>query len=150
MRPLLLGAPLLAVILLAACSSDDEGGGKVNVVLREWAIDTDVSSLPEGDIEFEVKNEGPDEDHEMVIIRTDLAPDKLPIGADGSVDEKAGGVTAVKEIQEFEAGRKSGATFTLDPGKYVLICNRVDERDGEKMVHYQKGMRTAFTVTAGP
>jgi hypothetical protein len=66
------------------------------------------------------------------------------------VDEKAGGVTAVKEIQEFEAGRKSGATFTLDPGKYVLICNLVDERNGEKMAHYQKGMHTAFTVTASP
>jgi len=34
----------------------------------------------------------------------------------------------------------------LDAGNYVLICNIVEEEDGETVSHYQEGMRTPFTV----
>lgn len=148
MRYVLLAVSLLAAIgLLAGCSSEDKGGGKVNVTLKEWAIEVSVTSVPKGDVQFEVRNTGPDENHELAIVRTDLAPDKLPTKDDGSVDEKAGGVELVKRIQSFETDRTVGATYTLDPGKYVLIDNLVTDTDGTKVSHYQKGMRAPLTVT---
>ncbi len=149
MRYVLLAVSLLAAIgLLAGCSSEDKGGGKVNVILKEWAIEVSVTSVPKGDVQFEVRNTGPDENHELAIVRTDLAPDKLPTKDDGSVDEKAGGVDVVKRIQSFETDNTVGATYTLDPGKYVLIDNLVIDKDGQKVSHYQKGMRAALTVAA--
>ncbi len=138
---------LLAILAFAACSSADKGGGQVNVTLGEWAIKTDVSSLPHGDIEFNIKNDGPDLKHELKIIRTDFAPDKLPTQDDGSVNEGAAGIDVRKKVQEIETGDRDSRTFTLDAGKYVLVCNLVTEQNGQKTSHYKEGMRIALTVT---
>jgi len=146
-RLLAIATVLLAVLALAACSSADKGGGKVSVTLAEWALKTDVSSLPHGDIEFNIKNDGPDLKHELKIIRTDFAPDKLPAQDDGSVNEDAAGIEVLKKVQEIETGDSDSRTFTLAAGKYVLICNLVTEQSGQKTSHYKQGMRIAFTVT---
>ncbi len=139
--------PLIAVsVLFAACSGDKGGGGKVKLDLGEWAVTPNVTSVANGDVTFDIDNKGPDHQHELVIIRTDFAPDKLPTKDDGSADAEAAGVDVVGQIQKVETGDKGSGTFTLDPGKYILICNLVDEQDGQKIVHYQKGMRVAFTA----
>ncbi len=147
MRLIVIVPALLAVLAFAACSSEDKGGGKVIVTLGEWAMKTDVSSLPHGDIEFAIKNEGPDLRHELKIIRTDVAADKLPTKDDGSVNEGAAGIEVLKKVQEIEAGDRDSRTFTLEAGKYVLICNLVTGQNGQKTSHYAKGLRAAFTVT---
>ncbi len=147
MRLIVIVPVVLAVLAFAACSSTDKGGGKVSVTLREWAITTDVSSLPHGDIEFNIKNEGPDLKHEMKIIRTDVAPDKLPTKDDGSVNEDAAGIEVLKRVQGIETGDNDSRTFTLEAGKYVLVCNLVTDQNGQQTSHYAKGLRAAFTVT---
>lgn len=146
MRASLLPPLIVAFLLFAACSNDKGDGGKVKVDLSEWAITPNVASVENGDVTFDISNKGPDHNHQLVIIRTDFAPDKLPTKDDGSVDKGAAGVDVVGEIHEVEPGDDGSGIFTLDPGKYALICNLVDERDGEKFVHYQKGLRVAFTA----
>ncbi len=141
---------LMAATLLAFTACGDSGkGGEVDIVLKEWAVEPAVDTLPEGPITINTKNEGPDEDHELVIIRTDFAPDQLPTKSDGSVDEGGSGLDVKGTIREVEPGDDNSGSYTLDPGKYVFICNRVNDIDGKKTAHYAQGMYAAFTVTAG-
>jgi uncharacterized cupredoxin-like copper-binding protein len=141
---------LLLTIALAGCSSSTPasspsgGSTTVNATLQEWAILLDQSSVPAGSITFAVTNEGPDEVHEIVVIKTDLAPNKLPTDDTGSVIEDAAGVENVGEIGDLATGATENLTLDLAAGSYVLICN-IYTADTHQS-HYAMGMRTAFTV----
>jgi uncharacterized cupredoxin-like copper-binding protein len=133
-----------ALSLVAAGCSDDET--TVDVTVQEFAVIPASTSAPAGDVTFDVTNEGPDDTHEFVVFKTDLAPDALPTAADGSVDEAGEGVELIDEIEDIAVGDTPTLTVTLDAGSYVFICNIVEEEGGETIAHYQQGMRVAFTV----
>jgi uncharacterized cupredoxin-like copper-binding protein len=116
----------------------------VNVTLQEWAVVPDVESAPAGEITFAVTNDGPDDVHEFVILRTDLDPGDLPTDATGAVDEAGAGMEVIDEIEDLAVGDTQEVTVTLEAGSYVLICN-VYSAD-EQEAHYAEGMRIAFTV----
>ncbi len=148
-------ATVAALSLVAAgCSDDDEGGETaatgggttVDVTVQEFAVIPASSSAPAGDVTFDVTNKGPDDTHEFVVFKTDLAPDALPTAADGSVDEEGEGVELIDEIEDIAVGDTPTLTVSLDAGSYVFICNIVEEEGGETIAHYQQGMRVAFTV----
>ena len=103
-------------------------------------------SAPAGEVTFNVGNVGPEDTHEFVIFRTDLAPDALPTAPDGSVDEEGEGVELIDEIEDIAVGATPTLTVSLDAGSYVLICNIVEDEGDETIVHYQQGMWTGFTV----
>jgi uncharacterized cupredoxin-like copper-binding protein len=136
----LIGLPL--VIGLVACGTTTT----VDVSLREFSIAPSVASAPAGTVTFEVTNDGPNDVHEFVVVRTDLAPDALPTDADGSVLEDGEGMEVINEIEDLAVGASETLMLTLEAGSYVLICNIVEEEDGETEAHYALGMRTAFTV----
>jgi len=176
----LLGTGLLvAAISLGAiaCGDDDDDGGDggdqptatesaaetpeegvINVNLTEYIVAPSPESAPAGTVTFTAKNIG-GEDHELVVIKTDLAEDELPTSEDGGVDEAGEGIDVIGEIEEFPAGEEQTASFELEAGAYVLICNIVEtavvhegdatpsEPDGEPFSHYAEGMHAAFTVT---
>ena len=52
--------------------------GDVTVTMKDFSITTSAASFPAGDITFGIQNDGPSA-HEFVIIRTDDAPDALPV-----------------------------------------------------------------------
>jgi uncharacterized cupredoxin-like copper-binding protein len=119
------------------------GATTVDVTLREWAIDIGQTSLPAGETYFLATNAGA-EAHEMVVIRTDDAPDALP-NNNGKVPEEA--VDMLGEIEPFSPGSKASTVLELTPGHYVMICNIVEvEENGDIESHYLEGMRTEFTV----
>lgn len=152
-RPALALALVIAVAAVAAaCSSGSSSPSaapstsapaSVEVTLQEWAVVPASASVPAGSVTFTAKNIGPNDAHEMVVLRTDLAPGALPTQADGSIDEEGAGVTLVGEVEEVAVGTTKTVTLDLAAGKYVLLCNIVD---GDE-VHYRLGMRTAFEVT---
>lgn len=116
---------------------------QVAVTLKEWSVDTDRATVPAGTAYFLATNAG-GEAHEFVVIRTDLAPGALP-QKNGKVPEDD--VDMLGEIEPFSPGSKASIALELEPGNYVLICNRTEvEKDGEVESHYLKGMHTAFTV----
>jgi uncharacterized cupredoxin-like copper-binding protein len=116
----------------------------VNVALKEFSITPEQSTVTAGPVYFHAANEGA-EAHEMVVIRTDLAPDELPVDDDGRVPEDQ--VSIVGEIEPFAAGSDASITLDLQPGHYVLICNILEKEESGKLEsHYQEGMRTALTV----
>jgi uncharacterized cupredoxin-like copper-binding protein len=144
MRLHLWQAPFLAAaVALPACGG---GGGTVEVGLSEFAVAVQPASVGAGEITFEVTNNGPNDPHEFVVVRTDLPVDQLPTKEDGSYDETAAGAEVIDEIEEFEVGRTESITLDLEPGAYVLLCNLVEEEDGKLEAHYAEGMRAPFTV----
>lgn len=134
-----------AIVSLALLASACGGGGEtVDITLQEFAVGADPSSVDAGEVTFDVTNEGPEDTHEFVIIRTDLGPTELPTDETGAVDEAGAGIEAVDEIEDIPVGESEELTVDLDAGSYVLICNIYDEDEQES--HYQEGMRTSFTV----
>jgi uncharacterized cupredoxin-like copper-binding protein len=125
-----------------ATATEEMAATTVNVTLQEFSVNPDASSAPAGDVTFSVTNEGPDDVHEFVVIKTDLAPDALPTAEDGSVDEEGEGIEVIDEIEDVPVGEIQEVTVHLDAGAYVLICNIVEEDEA----HYAMGMRTGFTV----
>lgn len=129
---------------VAPAESMAAGGTTVNVTLQEWAVLPDAETAPAGDVTFVVTNEGPDDVHEFVIIRTDLDPGDLPTDATGAVDEAGEGIEVIDEIEDIAVGDTAEVSATLEAGSYVLICNIYSEDEQE--AHYAEGMRIAFTV----
>jgi uncharacterized cupredoxin-like copper-binding protein len=84
-----------------------------------------------------VSNEGPTT-HELVVVRTELPAEGLPISADGlTVDEE--GVEEVDELHGLDDGTTDRLVVRLTPGPYVFFCNF----EG----HYLAGMRAEVEVT---
>ncbi len=117
----------------------------VGVTLQEWAVVPDADSVAAGPVTFSVINNGPEDVHEFVILRTDLDPGALPTDGTGAVTEEAEGMEVVDEIEDLAIGATEEVTATLTAGKYVLLCNVYSAEEQE--AHYQLGMRTPFTVT---
>jgi uncharacterized cupredoxin-like copper-binding protein len=116
---------------------------QVEVTLREWEISPSVDSVEAGEIYFLVENAGPEDAHEFVVIRTDLAPGALPL-VEGRVPEDD--VDLLDEIEPFAPDSSASLTIDLEAGSYVFICNIAEIEDGELESHYELGMRVAFTV----
>lgn len=119
----------------------------VNVNLTEWIVSAEPASLPAGSLTFDAKNISGATEHELLIIKTDLPEDGLPVKADGSYDSAAAGAEQIDEIESFPAGTEQSKTLDLAAGNYVLICNLLTEgATGATASHYANGMHAAFTV----
>lgn len=150
----LLAATAALSLALVGCSAagtsptPDGGGGAttVAVTLSEWSVAPDSSSAAAGEITFEVTNDGPDDIHEFVVIKTDLDPAELPVDENGMVLEDGEGIEEIMgEIEDIPIGETHELALTLEAGSYVLLCNIWDDTEGE--AHYTMGMRTPFTVS---
>lgn len=154
-----LAAVSVIALAIAACStgtgspspaaaSPSVAGGEgttIQVALQEWSVLPASDSAPAGNVTFQVTNTGPEDEHELVVLKTDLDPGALPVDANGAVTEGGEGIVVVDEIEDVAVGATPELTVPLSAGKYVLLCNIYDET--EKEAHYKMGMRTAFTVT---
>ncbi len=125
--------------------AEGEAATEVHGELTEFAITLDKTSVPAGLVKFEVVNDGA-EPHEIAIVRGE-DPAALPVTADGAVDDAAIGDALIGEIEPFASGRECAGTFNLTPGTYVILCNIVEEEDGEQESHFKEGMLTTITVT---
>jgi len=143
-RNLLTVVPMLglALLALAACGGGGNTVSPDNAVVRVTEVDMsmklDTAAVPAGKVTFVVVN--PDKvKHEVVLLKTDKAPDALVMRSGESKVDEAASAENVGEV-EVEAGTTGSVTLELTPGKYVLICNVVD--------HYKAGMYSAFVVKA--
>ena len=146
---LLIAVGLLTAVLtigVIACGGEEEGA-EVKVNLTEYIVAPKPKSVAAGTVTINAKNIGGTE-HELVVIRTDLALDGLPTTDTGAVDESGEGVEVIDRIQKFAPGGEESITVDLAPGAYVLVCNVVQETArGGTVSHYQEGMEAAFEVT---
>jgi uncharacterized cupredoxin-like copper-binding protein len=128
---------LLAATALAGCSG---GPSKVDVSLTTYKITLSTDSVKAGEVTFHVTNNAADQVHEFVVFKTDLPEDQLPLTAENIVDEAGAGITFINEVEDVAQGTSKDLTVTLEPGRYVLLCNTAEN------LHYQHGMHIVFTV----
>ncbi len=128
-----IGLFLLAAVLLAACSS---APSKINVDLTTYKLAPTSNTAKAGNVTFTIKNLATDAVHEMLIVKTDLAPDKLPLLSPAKVDEDK--IDIVGKMEDIPVGQGGDLTVSLPAGNYVLICNV----DG----HYTAGMHVPLIV----
>ncbi len=131
---------LMVVVLLSAFALAGCGPSKVDVSLTTYKITLSTDSAKAGKVVFHVTNDATDLVHEFVIFKTDLPEDGLPLTAENIVDEEGAGITFIDEVEDVEQGTSKELTVTLEPGRYVLLCNTA------KNNHYMRGMHTVFTV----
>ena len=118
----------------AAGSTTATASGPIAVSLKEWSIELSAPTARAGALVFNARNEGK-VPHDLVVVRTDLAPNALPTTS-GLVDETK--VTVVARTDQLTPGDGKRLSVELSAGKYVLICNVIG--------HYNSGQFAAFTV----
>jgi uncharacterized cupredoxin-like copper-binding protein len=126
----------LLVVSCAQPAADAPAGSQVVAELADSKITVNVPSVKAGRIKIGVRNLGTME-HSFLVLKTDLAQDKLPTDPASAKAKEDG---KVGEIASIPAGKSASVTIDLVPGKYVFICNIAG--------HYQLGMHTGFTVDA--
>jgi uncharacterized cupredoxin-like copper-binding protein len=109
-------------------------GGPLSVALSEWSVKPASASVAAGKVTMKVTNSGATP-HELMIVKTDTAHDKLEEGAGVADETKYPPLARTKQLNN---GQSEDLTADLTPGKYVLLCNVSG--------HYDLGMHTAFSV----
>jgi hypothetical protein len=136
---LVLAALALAVPLAVARRHEaTPRGTPVDVLLEDFKVRQDAAVVPAGTVSFRILNHGPTT-HQLLVVRTDRAPDKLPLQRDGlTVNEDAPGMDFLDEAQGLDIDDRKTLVLRLAPGNYVLYCNL----EG----HYLGGMYAALTI----
>lgn len=122
-------------------SSEAVGEREVRVELSNWEVSPSKSSIEAGQVTFTVVHVEEDHGHgdgeagrihDLAVLR------KLP---DGTYE-------LVARTPELATGEEATLTVDLEPGEYELVCDVVEEVDGETISHTREGMRATFTVTS--
>jgi uncharacterized cupredoxin-like copper-binding protein len=125
------------VVLICACSAapaDTSETPNLIVDLSDFKVVADHPTIAAGHVVIGIRNHA-SMLHELVVIKTDLAPDQLPVdGATAKAKEDG----KVGELLNIAAGASRKLVLELAPGTYVLICNIAG--------HYQLGMRVGLEV----
>jgi uncharacterized cupredoxin-like copper-binding protein len=113
-------------------------GTPVNVRLEDFKVQRDAAVVPAGTVSLRILNQGPTS-HQLIVVRTDRAPDKLPLQRDGlTVNEEAPGIELVDEVGGLDIDDRQTLVLDLAAGNYVMYCNL----EG----HYLGGMHATLTV----
>jgi uncharacterized cupredoxin-like copper-binding protein len=122
------GIGVMTAVVLLGCGGADLGeksgaGQHLDVILRDFAIEPQRQVVRPGLTDFRAFNEGPTV-HELILVRTDLAPDDLLLQADGlTAVEEAPTVEFMVADEGIDLDERGGFQAKLTPGKYVLYCN---------------------------
>ena len=137
MRRILL-AGLLPLLVAAACApaapEADITKGQIRADLKEYVVGLTSATVRAGQVTFIARNIGTSA-HDLIVIKTDLAADKLPV--DGPT-QKARTDGRVDGVEEVPPGQNRNLRIDLPAGHYLVICN--------VPTHYQLGMRTELNV----
>ena len=129
---------VLAILASSACAAagpaDTSEVPSIYVDISDYKIVTDHPTIAGGHVVVGIRNHAAMA-HELKVIKTDLAPDQLPVD---SATAKANEDGKVGELLNIAAGASRKLVLELTPGKYVLICNIAG--------HYQLGMRVGLEV----
>ncbi len=128
-------ATILVVYELATYATGPSGD--VAVSLTNFRIGM-TPTLTAGRHTLAVSNDGT-VDHEVVMFRTDLPANALPVDANGKVDEELPLLHGVADSgAPLAPGAGRSVPTQLSPGHYVAVCNLPG--------HYRLGMRLDLNV----
>lgn len=117
--------------ILGACGGGPPLPSTVDVQLHSFAIEANTPRVKAGKVTFNALNKANDTQHELIVVKTDLAPDALPYdtAAGRLVEDK---IDSMGEIADIDAGKSGTVTLDLKPGRYLLLCNIA--------THFKNGM----------
>ena len=133
-----LGAAVVAVVIAYALKGSDLPSGDVQASTVDFKV-VMPTRLAAGKHTIGYIDNG-SVPHEIVIFKTALPANQLPLRANGDVNEDSPLLTNVADSGDAlkPGGAKSFSTATLAPGHYVAVCNLPG--------HYRLGMRLTVTV----
>jgi uncharacterized cupredoxin-like copper-binding protein len=125
---------VLAIAVTSCGGSGSGATGDVSITLKDFSLTATPGTFAAGPVSFDIENDGPSV-HEFVVLRTDDAPDALPV-ENGVIPEDQ--IDLIDEVEDLAPGTNSSLDVNLDAGAYVLVCNLP--------AHYEQGMFAAFIV----
>ncbi len=131
------GVLLGAALLSTGCAGGSSDLSSLPIDLNEWQVIPNRTSVQAGKVKITAKNRGSVE-HEVVVLKTDLAPGALLTRGDKVDEDRAGDNIGEIEEDELQPGKTMSRTFNLPAGKYALVCNVGG--------HYASGMYAPLTV----
>ena len=141
-RVVLVSVGVFAIVAFASCGETSDADKDITgylIVLDEWNIKgrggMPLPAVRAGTLDITVRNSGTTL-HELIILKTNLEIDSLPVDNQVVQEKKAGEV--IGEVEAFQAGDTERATLRLAMGRYALICNVPG--------HYQRGMYAELEV----
>jgi uncharacterized cupredoxin-like copper-binding protein len=136
-RSLALAAVIASAALLSACGAESQSsaGTTITVTMTDKEIALSESSVSAGPVTFAIVNKGTTI-HSLVILRSDIAHDKMPLDPkDPSKVQETGSIAVTGQLV---VGASMRMSRQLTAGQYVLVCN--------EPAHYAVGMHTALVV----
>ena len=118
-----------------AGSSGTTAAGVVTVTLSDYSLSASTS-LKSGAVSFAINNVDSGQ-HEFVVMKGKFG--ELPKMPNGAVDEaKLTAGVLIGRTATISGGGSTTATYTLDAGNYVLLCNinsgpNSHARDGQRL-----------------
>jgi uncharacterized cupredoxin-like copper-binding protein len=105
--------------------------------MESMRMDLSTKQLSAGKVTFNVTNTSQNFVHEFVVVKSDKPIEWLLYKEDeNEIAEDA--LKVVNEIEDIEPGKSGMLTVTLEPGSYVLFCNKTG--------HFKAGMVNQLTV----
>ena len=133
MRKLSLVLAAAAAVVAASPVGASETKTLVTVRLKEFKVLPTPLTARRGVVAFSARNVGK-LDHELVVLKTNVAPGKLVVRKDRAVE-----TGRIGRVGPIKPGATRTLALTLKAGKYVLLCNLPG--------HYKGGQRIGFGVT---
>lgn len=133
-----IGALCGILVVSAATLASTPRAQVVNVSLTNFAITFDPPTVHSGKVTLVSTNEATDLVHEILVVKTDLPVDRLPLKPDGSVNEDSIRLMTIASVEDLGPGKIRALTVDLKPGRYVYFCNQPQ--------HYSVGMRGEINV----
>lgn len=148
---LVLVVAAIAAVVVVGCGDGDDGGdegtttgadtgtaGTVTIKMGDYFFDPKDVTVEAGSVTISAPNEG-EVEHELMLLKTNTDPAKLPTGSDGGVEEKLHEAAEENgDIADIGPGETGSGTFDLTPGNWVMFCNIPG--------HYAQGMYGSVTV----
>ena len=137
----LFSASLITAVLVVAASSA-RADEKVGVTLADkgmesMRVELSATEIRTGKVTFHVTNNSQNLVHEFVVGKSDKPIESLPYN-EQETQLKEDAFEVVSEIEDIEPGKSGMLTVNLEPGSYILFCN--------KMGHFKAGMVNHLTV----
>lgn len=125
---------VLGAVLGPTRAAAETSPRSVTVKLIDYQVSPAATSVAPGRVTFVVHN-ADNVPHNLVVLRTGIAPRSLPVTGTHGRAREIGRRGATAWLRNEQTVR---LTLALRPGRYLLICNVPG--------HYQRGMVAAFRV----
>jgi uncharacterized cupredoxin-like copper-binding protein len=105
--------------------------------MESMRMELSTMQIKAGKVTFNVTNTSQSLVHEFVVIKSDKPIESLLYNEDEK-EIKEDALEVVNEIEDIEPRKSGSLTVNLEPGSYILFCNKAG--------HFKAGMVNHLTV----